>query len=325
MIHRFLLRAGAGLALAVACGAAMAQAPYPERPVTLIVPTAPAGGTDTVARLFAERLGRALKQPFVVDNKPGANGVLGTDIVARAQPDGYKLLFTYTAAQVVNPALVKKLPYDPVKDLVPIVQIGRGGNLLLVSPKLPVRTLQEFVAYVKARPGALNYCSWGTGSGGHLSMESLKKQAGLDITHVPYKGSGPCVQDIVAGQVQAGWGDTSSTVELVRSGRVRAVATSGPTRVPQLPDVPTLNEAGYPFTTYSWYGLFAPAGTPQPVIARLNATVRDLLRDPGVVQRMRDLNFTDLPLTTPEQFAETVRVDAQKWGDLVRSLNLQVD
>lgn len=322
-MNRFPLRTAAVLVLAALASAAIAQEAYPERPVTLVVPTAASGGTDTIARYFADRLGRALKQPFVVDNKPGGNGVLGTDNVAHAAPDGYKLLFTYTAAHVVNPVLLKKLPYDPVKDLTPIVQIGRGGNLLLVNPKLPIKNLQEFVAYVQARPGKLNYCSWGTGSGGHLTMESLKKQAGLDITHVPYKGSGPCAQDVIGGQVEAGWADVSSTVELVRAGRVRAIATSGPIRVPQLPDVPTLTQAGYPFTSYSWYGLFAPAGTPQAVIERLNTTVRELLREPATVQRMREFNFTDLPLTTPEQFGETVRIDAVKWGELVRSLNLQ--
>ena len=324
-MHRLSLRTAAALVLATLASAAIAQDPYPERPVTLVVPTAASGGTDTIARYFADRLGRALKQPFVVDNKPGGNGVLGTDIVAHAPPDGYKLLFTYTAAHVVNPAMLKKLPYDPVKDLTPIVQIGRGGNLLLVNPKLPIKNLQEFVAYVKARPGKLNYCSWGTGSGGHLTMESLKKQAGLDITHVPYKGSGPCAQDVIGGQVEAGWADVSSTVELVRAGRVRAIATSGPVRVPQLPDVPTLTQAGYPFTAYSWYGLFAPTGTPPAVVERLNTTVLELMREPATVQRMREFNFTDLPLTTPEQFAETVRVDAIKWGELVRSLNLQAE
>lgn len=324
-MHRLVRRGLPALVLAACASLACAQASWPERPVTLVVPTGAAGGTDTIARFFADRLGKALKQPFVVDNKPGANGVLGTDNVARAAPDGYRLLFTYTAAQVVNPALIKKLPYDPAKDLLPIAQIGRAGNLLLVSPKLPVNNLKEFVAYVKARPGQVNYCSWGTGSGGHLTMESLKKQAGLEMVHVPYKGTAPCMQDIVGGQVPAGWGDISSTMELVRAGKLRVLATSGPARMPNLPDVPTLNESGYSFTTYSWYGLFAPAGTPPAIVAKVNDAVRELMRDPATVQRLRELNFTDLPTPTPEQFAETVRTDAAQWGALVRSLNLQLE
>lgn len=315
----------AALALAALAPLAAAQASYPERPVTLVVPTAPGGGTDTIARFIAERLGKALKQPFVIDNRPGANGIPGTDSVARAQPDGYRLLFTYTAAQVVNPAIMRKLPYDALKDFAPIAQIGRAGNLMLVSPHLPVKTVKEFVDYVKARPDQLNYCSWGTGSGGHLTMESFKKQAGLLMTHVPYKGSAPCMQDIVSGQVQAGFADISSSMELVRAGKLRALATSGPTRVPRLPEVPTLTEAGYPFSTYSWYGLFAPAATPRPVVQKLNAAMQELLKDPATVERLREFNFTDIPITTPEQFAETVRKDMAQWGELARSLNLALD
>ncbi|WP_249931361.1 tripartite tricarboxylate transporter substrate binding protein [Ramlibacter sp. 2FC] len=313
------------LALAVLAPLAAAQGSYPERPVTLVVPTAPGGGTDTIARFIAERLSKALKQPFVIDNKPGANGIPGTDNVARAQPDGYRLLFTYTAAQVVNPAIMRKLPYDAHKDLAPIAQIGRAGNLMVVSPQLPVKNIKEFVDYVKARPDQINYCSWGTGSGGHLTMESFKKQTGLVMTHVPYKGSAPCMQDIVSGQVQAGFADISSSMELVRAGKLRAIAYSGPTRMPRLPEVPTLTEAGYPFSAYSWYGLFAPAATPRPIVQKLNAAMQEVLKDPATVERLHELNFTDIPITTPEQFAETVRKDMAQWGDLARSLNLALD
>jgi tripartite-type tricarboxylate transporter receptor subunit TctC len=240
------LAALAALALA-GTAAAQGAAGYPDKPVTLVVPTAAAGGTDTIARMFADVLGKALKQSFVVDNRPGANGILGVDYVAKSPGDGYRLLFTYAATMAVNPSLYKKLPYDPVKDFAPVAQIGRGGNLLLVRKDLPVNSIKEFVAYVKAHPDKLSYCSWGNGSGGHLAMESLKKQAGLVMTHVPYKGSGPCVQDLMGGQVDAGFADISSTVEIVRSGRVRALAYSGPGRVPMLPDVPTMTESGYPF------------------------------------------------------------------------------
>lgn len=319
------LRPSALLLTAAVCASGHAAEPYPQRPVTLIVPTAPAGGTDTIARIMAESLGKQLGQPFVVENKPGANGVLGVEAGARAAPDGYRLLFTYAASVVVNPGLYRKLPYDPVKDLAPIAQIGRGGNLLLVRPDFPARTLEEFVREVKAHPGKYSYCSWGAGSGGHLAMESLKKQAGLDMLHVPYKGTSPCVQDLAGKQVDAAFGDTSSTIELVKAGRVRALANSGPKRLPMLPDVPTMTEAGYPFTTYSWYGLLAPARTPPDIIERLNAAVQKALVDPEVVRRMRELNFDDLPQTTPAQFGSVIRQDLQDWRGLIRSINLSLD
>jgi len=298
---------------------------YPDRPVTLIVPTAPAGGTDTIARLFAETLGKAMGQPFVVDNRPGANGILGAELVARSAPDGYRLLFAYAAVMAVNPSLYKKLSYDPVKDFVPVVQIGRGGNLLLVRKDFPANNLKEFVAYVKAHPDKVNYCSWGTGSGGHLAMESLMKQAGLVMTHVPYKGSGPCVQDLMGGQIDAGFADISSTVGVVRAGNVKALAYSGPSRVPLLPDVPTMNEAGYPFKNYSWYGLFAPAGTPPEIVERLNQAVNKALQDPAVKQRMHELNFTDLPANTPQEFGATLRQDLADWRTLVEAVGVKLD
>ncbi|MCT9810669.1 tripartite tricarboxylate transporter substrate binding protein [Acidovorax sp. Be4] len=314
---------GLGFFLAAFTALAGAQERYPERPVTLVVPTPPAGGTDIVGRLIADRLGKILQQSFIVENKPGANGVLGTDSVAHAKPDGYRLLLTYAAAHVVNPYLLKKMPYDALKDFAPIAQVSRGGNVLLVNPQLPVKTVKEFVDYVRARPDQLNYCSWGTGSGGHLTMENLKQQAGLVMTHAPYKGAMPCVQDIMAGQVQAGFADVTSTIGLVQTGKVRAIALSGPTRLPNFPDVPTLNEAGYPFSNYAWYGVFAPAGTPRPIVQKLNAAMQQMLQEPATAKRLAELNFTDLPLTTPEQFASVVQQDMAQWGVLVRKLDLQ--
>lgn len=328
-VRRSVLAAAALVAFNAFSSFAVAQTQgatsYPVRPVTIIVPATPAGGTDTIARLFSDALGKAMGQPFIIENRPGANGILGTELVARAAPDGYKLLFTYAAAMVVNPSLYKKLPFDPLKDFAPVAQIGRGGNLMLVRKDLPVNTLAEFVAYAKARPGKLNYCSWGTGSGGHLAMESLIKQAGLKMTHVPYKGSAPCVQDLMGGQVDAAFSDVSTIMGFVRGGNVKPLAYGGPGRLPALPNVPTMTEAGYPFKNYGWYGFFAPIGTPSDIVNRLNRVVNAALKDPTVIQRMKELNFTDLPANTPEEFGATVRQDLSDWGALVKSVGVTLD
>lgn len=324
-MRSFALRS-AWATLALTTGMAVkaqdAAASYPSKPVTLVVPTAAGGGTDTIARMFADYLSKALKQSFIVDNRPGANGLLGAEYVANGPADGYRLLFSYTAAMVVNPILMKRPPFDPVKDFAPVAQIGRGGNIMLVRKDLPVNTIQEFVEYAKARPGKLNYCTWGAGSGGHLTMEVLMKQAGIQMTHVPYKGSLPCTQDLIGGQVDANWADVTSTVPFVKAGRVKALVTSSPIRLPELPEVPTLNEAGYPFTSYSWYGVFAPAKTPPAIVTRLNEVLETAMKDPAVVQRMKEFNFVDLPMTTPEQFKATVAKDSVDWAAIIKSIGL---
>ena len=324
MHRRRLLLATAG-ALALTALRAHAQPAFPTKALRIVVPFAAGGVGDLTARAVATGLAERLGQPVVIDNRPGANGLLGAENVLGAPADGYRLLFTYTAAMVVNPVLLKKPPFDPLKDFAPVAQIGRGGNIMMVRKDLPVSNLKEFVDYAKARPGKLNYCSWGAGSGGHLTMEVLMKQAGLTMTHVPYKGSMPCNQDLVGGQVDANWSDVSTSIALVQAGRVKALASSTPTRLPQLPDVPTLNEAGYPFTTYSWYVVFAPGKTPPAIVAKLNEAIQTALKDPVVAKRMLELNFTDLPLATPEQFKATVAKDLQDWTALIKSIGLTLD
>lgn len=313
------------LGLTSLAGQAQDAAGYPSKPVTLVVPTAAGGGTDTMARVFADRLGKALGQSFVVDNRPGANGLLGAENVLNGPADGSRLLFSYTAAMVVNPILLKTPPFDPVKDFAPIAQIGRGGNLFLVRKDLPVSTIQEFVAYAKARPGQLNYCSWGAGSGGHLAMEILMQQAGIKLTHIPYKGSAPCVQDLIGGQVDAAWSDVSSVTPFVQAGRVKALVSSTPSRLPQLQGVPTLNEAGYKFDAYAWYGLFAPAKTPPAIVAKLGDAMQAILKEPAVIQRMKELNFTDVPVLTPDQFKAQVAKDYRSWRELIQSIGLTLN
>jgi tripartite-type tricarboxylate transporter receptor subunit TctC len=203
-----------------------------------------------------------------------------------------------------------------------VVQLGQGGNLLLVNNDLPVKSVKELVAYAKAHPGKLSYCSWGNGSGGHLAMESLMKQTGMQMTHVPYKGSAPCVQDLVGGQVQVAFADTSSTIPMIKAGKLRVLAHSGDKRYPQIPNVQSLNELGYPFTTYAWYGVLAPAKTPKPIVEQVNKAMNKVMADPAVLKRLYELNIVDLPPSTPEQFGATIARDLKSWGELIKSLNL---
>lgn len=209
--------------------------------------------------------------------------------------------------------------------MVPVVQIGRAVNLILVRADSPVKTLKEFIDTVKAKPGQYSYCSWDIGSGGHLAMENLKKQTGMVINHVPYKGNAPCITDLLGGQIPFAFGDISSNMPHIKAGKLRALAYSGPERLPALPDVPTLNEAGYPFTAYAWYGIFAPLGTPAAIVNRLNAETNKLFLDPAVKARLAELNLTDLPQNTPQQFADQVRADDATWGKLIRDINLKLD
>ena len=300
-----------------------AAVPYPQRPVTVVVPASPGGGTDAVARVMAEALSRALGQPFVVQNQPGANGLLGNAWVARAQPDGYRLLFTYGATLMVNPLLYRHPGYDPLRDFEPVAQIGRGGTLLLVSTRLPVHTLDEFVRYARRRPNQLSYCSWGQGSGGHLAMASLLQDARLDLVHVPYKSSAACVNDLLGGQVGAAFADATLALVPVREGRLRALAVSAEERLPALPQVPTMNESGHPFTAYSWMGLFAPAGTPAAIVKQLNSVLNRCLQQPAVRQRLAALQLTELPTLTPAQFKATLEQDMVEWARVVHKLGLQ--
>ncbi|UDM53639.1 tripartite tricarboxylate transporter substrate binding protein [Cupriavidus sp. MP-37] len=323
--RRALLRGLAALGLGATAGRLHAGNAWPARPMRLVVPAPPGGGTDLFARTLAAALGKALGQTIVVDNKPGATGIIGNDTVAKASPDGYTLLFTYAAAVVINQTLQPKLPYDGLRDLVPVAQIGAGGNFLVVTPDVPARTLKEFVAHVLKRPDAYDYGSWGIGSGGHLTMEALRMQTGMKLRHVPYKGVAPILADLQGGVIKAAFVDTSSSLPLLRAGKLRALAVSGTRRAPATPDVPTMTEQGYPFDTDSWYGLFAPAGTSAAIVQRLNAEVNRLLADAAVRERFLQLNMGMAPPKTPEQFAQTVRADVGTWGKLIQANHVTVD
>jgi len=269
---------------------AIAQAParFPTRPITIVVPFPPGGSADGAARAMADRLGKVLGQPVVVDNKAGAGGTIGTTMVARAPADGYTLMLTSQTTHVINPAVSAKLPYDALNDFAPITLIERLANVLLVTPNLPVKNFTEFVQYVKANPGKLNYASSGNGSLAHLSMELLKAKLGLFITHIPYRGAGPALNDLMSGQVHMAWNNLTSNLTVIQQGRLRALAVASPIRAPQLPDVPTFQELKQPdLNLTSWAGIAAPAKTPEPIIAQIYDAMRTVLRDPATQEAWR--------------------------------------
>lgn len=303
-----------------------AQTSWPTKPVKVIVAGPAGSGTDIVARTITDSLAKTFGQPFVVDNKAGANGLLATDAVAKSPNDGYTFLVTYAAAHVVNPVLLEKVPYDVNKDFAAVSQIGEGGNILLVPANLPVKDLKDFIAYVKARPAdELSYGSWGNGSGGHLSMEALKQQAGLKIKHIPYKSTVAANNDLVAGHIQVAFSAVASALPLVKGGRLKAIAVSGTNRVAQLPEVKTMSEQGVSFDLNAYYAIFAPAGTPAAAINAVNREVNKLLAAPEMSERWSTLGLDVRPTRTPEQFAEQVKRDLREWGAIVKNGNIKAD
>lgn len=322
-VLRLLAMLGLGTALRPVT--ANAATKWPSRPIRLVVPASAGSGPDLFARPLADVLGKRLGQSIVIDNKAGATGIIGNDIVAKAAPDGQTLLFTYAATVVINQTLQPKMPYDGLRDLVPIAQVGAGGNFLAVVPDFPARNLKEFVAHVRAKPDAYDYASWGIGSGGHLTMEALKMQTGIRMRHVPYKTVPQILNDMQGGIVKVGWVDTSSSLPLIRAGKLRALAISGTRRGSATPDILTMTEQGYPFDTNSWYGLFAPAGTPNDIVQRLNAEVNRALISADMRERFLQMNMADWPIKTPEQFAQTIRDDVATWGNVIRTNHITVD
>ncbi len=295
---------------------AQSKEAWPNKPITIVVPAAAGGGTDIMARELASRLSQALKQPIIIDNKPGASGIPGTSAVVRAAPNGYTFLFTNASFAVMAPALVKSLPYDVAKDLAPIAQTAVGGVLLLVNKDFPAKNLKELVEYAKANPG-LNYGSWGVGSSGHLTMEWLKKKADLQMTHVPYRQTPQLLTEMASGVIQIGWADPGSPVSFLSQGKIRGIAISGNSRVPRTPDIATMGEQGYGFDAVGWMGLFAPAGTPAAIIERLEAEIMAIQRHPDTVAKMATLNFEPPPVKTSAQFKTIVANDLRLWRKIV--------
>ena len=324
---RKILTAAAVVGVMVAQAPVLAQDTWPSKPVKVIVPGGAGSGTDTAARLITDGLTKAFGQPFVIDNKPGANGMIGTEEVAKAANDGYTFLFTYAAAQVVNQSLYPNVKYDGAKSFDAIAQIGAGGNMLVVPKDSPINNLKEFIAFAKSKPAnSLSYGSWGNGSGGHLSMEALNLQAGLQIQHVPYKNTAAVNTDLIGGQIPVAFTSMGSALPLVLGGKMKAIAISGPYRVPQLPNVQTMTEQGVKFDLVAWYGMFAPAGTPKAIVDKINKEIVRALTEPVSREKIATtLGMSEIPIKTPEQFAETVRTDIREWGAVIKGGNIKID
>jgi tripartite-type tricarboxylate transporter receptor subunit TctC len=314
---------------AVLCLGALAQpalaAGFPERPIVMIVPFAPGGSTDLVARLVAAKMSEGLGQQVIVENRGGAGGNLGAAAVAKADPDGYTILMGTVATHALNPALYKKIPYDAEKDFAPISLLVNVPNVLTVNPNFPAKTVQELVKIAKENPGKYSYASSGSGSPLHLSGELFKKIAGVDIVHVPYKGSGPALVDVIAGQVPIQFDNLPSSTEHIKSGRLRALAVTTAERVPTFPDLPTIAESGLAgYDTYSWNALFAPAGTPKEAVDKLNAEAVKAVNDPKVKAKLAEFSAVVVG-STPEQLGEHVSKELAKWKPIVAESGAQID
>lgn len=312
------------MAMLAAPAVARAQPAFPQRPVRVIIPFGPGGGSDNLARTIEVSVGRALGQTLVIETRPGAASVIGTEMVARADPDGYTVLLTDTTF-TVNPGLLPRLPYDSEKDFAPLSLLASGATVLLVHPGLGVRTLAEFLALVRAKPGQLSYASGGNGSGPHLAGELFKMVAQVNLVHVPYRGTGPATNDVVAGHVPVMFNGVSASRPHIDGGRLIPLAVASPARNPALPDVPSFAEAGLAAVEIaSIWGVLAPARTPEPVQARLSEAFAGAVRDPALAQRLQSLGYTPVGSTAPE-FVAVLRAETTRWAEVIRAANIKPD
>lgn len=311
--------------LVLLAAAAFAQS-YPQRAVRIVVPYPPGSGTDIVARVLGQRLTESLGQPVVVENRPGAGAIVGVDAVAKAAPDGYTVGIADTGPLAINPSLYAKLPYDPERDFAPVIEVAKLPFMLVVHPSLGVSSVGELVALAKRRPGQINYASVGNGSAVHLATELFKKMAGIDLVHIPYKGSAPALNDVVAGTTPVMFVNLLSGLSLVKSGRLRVLAVATPKRLGTLPEVPTVGEAGVPgYEFQAWFGIVAPAGAPRGVVVRLNQEIARALAMPAVRDRLVSEGGMEPVGGTPEQFAALIAAEKDKWERLVRDTGARVD
>jgi len=302
-----------------------AQQLYPGKPIRLIVPFPPGGSIDPVARMLAPKLTESWGQQVIVDNRPGANGAIGTEMLAKAAPDGYTLILLGGGTHVINALLVRNLPYDSVKDFAPVATVQRSDYVLVVHPSMPVNNLKQLIALAKAKPGQMSYASAGNGNMNHLAAELFNMLTGARTLHVPYKGGGQALTDLMGGQVHMHFAVVVSALPHIKSGRLKPLAIGGETRFPALPQVPTFTEAGLPgFRLQPWQGIFAPARTPKPIVDRLSAEISRIVMLPDITERI--INWGSQPLiSTPEQFAALMAADFTKFAEIIKTANIKLD
>ncbi len=326
--RRAFVGAATAIALAAAAPTARAAGPadaFPSKPVRIVVPFTPGGSTDILARAIGERLAQAWGQPVVIENKPGAGGNVGVELVAKSPPDGHTIVMGHIGTFAANPALYKQLPYDPVNDFAPITLVAMVPNVLVVGPAVQAKTLGELVAYAKANPGKLDYGSGGNGSAAHLATEYFRMRTGVQMQHVPYKGTGPAVADLLGGQIGVMITGALPLMPHIKSGKLRPLAVASPKRLAILPDVPTIAESGYPgFSAVQWYGLFAPAATPKEIVAKINRDAVRALKDPAVAERLASEGAEPVG-DTPEQFGAFVKSEIELWGKVIRESGAKID
>jgi tripartite-type tricarboxylate transporter receptor subunit TctC len=298
---------------------------YPSKPIRLVVPFAPGGSSTLVARFMSEEMAKGLGTSFVIENKPGGGGNIAMQEVARSEPDGYTLIIGHVGSLAMNPYMYERLPYNVDKDFTAVSLLAIVPNIFVVYHEVPAKNLREFVALAKAQPGRINYGSAGNGSAGHLAMEYLKQVTGMELQHVPYKGTGPNVTDLIAGRTQATSAGTPPLMPHVRSGKLRVIAVGTSKRLHSLPDVPTVAEQGYPgFETSQWYGLNAPAGTPEPVVRRLAAEAAKASKSALVLERFKS-DDAEAVGSTPQEYAAFIKKEQERWGKVVRAANVKAD
>jgi len=311
-----------GMAIAGFASASVFAQDYPSKPVRMIVGFPPGGATDLVARIIQPKMAAGLGKQVVVDNRPGANGVISDDILARSEPDGYTVGFGHIGTLVISPT-IQKVPYDPHLSFAPIGMMVSLQNIIITNPSVPVKNLKEFIALAKSKPGQLNYASSGIGSPGHLAAVLLESMAGIQMSHIPYKGGGPAITDLIAGHVPSFFAVISTAVPHVQSGKARGIAVTGLKRAAALPEVPTVAESGVPgYAATNWYGLLAPARTPKPVIDRLNRELVAALKSPEVIRQLKDRGIDAAP-GSPAEFAKFIRDEEKKWVPIIKRSNIK--
>ena len=326
-MHRARLLAGlvSALVLSGLFAVPAAAQPYPSRVVKLIVPQTPGGATDVFARKIGQLLSEKWGQPVVIENRAGAGGVVGTDVVAKSAPDGYTLLVTYAGSQAINPALYPKIPFDSVKDFQTVATLASTPFVLIVHPKLPAKDLAEYVALARARPDALTYASSGNGSVNHLLGEMLKTEAGIKMLHVPYRGVAPAITDVIGGQVDSAFSSVPSVLQMVQTDKVRALAISSAKRVAAAPEIPTIAESGFPgFDVNPWWGILAPAGIDMTIVRKINEDVANILRTKEMIDFLAAQGAEPL-MTSPEAFLKILEADVVKWAKVVKSAGVTLN